>query len=96
MARFKEGDRVRFIGNNKDIKNESGVLEDYKGMSIGDHRWVFKPNDHWIKSVEVLENELELIYRKPEELKACQCGAHASSFPTFHSDWCAMYKGNVK
>jgi hypothetical protein len=93
MKKFKEGDRVRFVGDDDVYKNECGVIRSYKGMSVGEHKYLFRFNFEWYDDIEVYQRDLELIYSKPEEFKKCECGAHATSFKNFHSDWCPLYKG---
>jgi hypothetical protein len=93
MKKLKVGDRVRFIGPSETYNGESGILYSYKGMSVGEHMWIFRFNFEWYDDIEVYQKEVELIYSKPEELNRCECGAHATrSFKNFHSDWCPMYK----
>lgn len=93
---FKKGDRVRYVGAKEHYKGECGKLSCLKNVKGSEEVWTIEFSDWWLQELDVTTDEIELIIRKPEKYKDCECGAWADrGFENNHSDWCKMYGRKV-
>lgn len=90
---FKSGDRVRYTGTKEMYEWEVGNLTTRSLNIDGERIWNLEFERVWLQEMQVRESEIELLYRKPDTHRYCQCGAHAvRGQENLHSDWCPMYR----